>query len=474
MVRERTSSDLSDILPETRANQPPNGSDFRKPTGNKTTNDNIPDVPSVVIDVLHHDGDPLHPEVRASMESYFGHNFRDVRIHTGSRAANSARSIDARAYTVGSDIIFDTHQYDPLDPAGQRLLAHELTHVVQRGVPTTNELPTNIAPPSGSMEKEAHQVTDRVMEYQEVNVQKRGGEATIARRVDSERETERDSKGETEREFDPASVKDTTEYYVRTLRDWADSIRENARNAIENFSDITGVDAVDFNIFEPFFSLLSVFPKVGTVISIISSTVDFSEGVVEAMDLPDEGGSVQLPVETRIAKEARESIQKWRDKTRRQHALLERGVRISVKLIEEIEEKDSPNQIERVTKKILIDVLRRTAASLSTPPIFDDGIMEKFRSEYEFNLYRYLYEDSTRFEEWNITHDTSKPHKLPPPPADLQFAVGGGHLIGLPLQVIDRITEVRDESSIINAIDDWSIQKVKRDYNIATGHGGPW
>ena len=66
------------------------------------------------------------------MESRFGRDFSQVRVHTDARAAQSARSVDALAYTVGRNVVFGDGQYAPHSIAGQRLLAHELTHVVQQ------------------------------------------------------------------------------------------------------------------------------------------------------------------------------------------------------------------------------------------------------------------------------------------------------------------------------------------------------
>ena len=66
------------------------------------------------------------------MESRFGHDFSQVRVHTDTRAAESARAVNARAYTVGRNVVFGSGQYAPGSGEGQRLLAHELTHVVQQ------------------------------------------------------------------------------------------------------------------------------------------------------------------------------------------------------------------------------------------------------------------------------------------------------------------------------------------------------
>lgn len=90
-------------------------------------------VPEIVHEVLGSPGQPLEPSVRAALEPRFGHDFSRVRVHTGSRAAESARAVSARAYTVGSHVVFAQGQYAPHRAAGRGLLAHELAHVVQQG-----------------------------------------------------------------------------------------------------------------------------------------------------------------------------------------------------------------------------------------------------------------------------------------------------------------------------------------------------
>lgn len=68
------------------------------------------------------------------------YSLNHVRIHTGDRAAQSATAVNARAYTVGSNIVFGTNQYQPATAIGQRLLAHELTHVAQQGMKQEGQL----------------------------------------------------------------------------------------------------------------------------------------------------------------------------------------------------------------------------------------------------------------------------------------------------------------------------------------------
>ncbi len=84
------------------------------------------------IDSMRGGGQPLPESARTFFEPRFGRDFSRVRVHTNSHAAESANAVKARAYTVGRDIVFGAGQYVPVTSAGQRLLAHELTHVVQQ------------------------------------------------------------------------------------------------------------------------------------------------------------------------------------------------------------------------------------------------------------------------------------------------------------------------------------------------------
>jgi hypothetical protein len=92
----------------------------------------VNEVLPVVHDVLRAAGQPLDPDARTFMESRLGHDFSRVRVHTDGRAAQSARAVNALAYTVGHNIVFGAGQYSPQTSTGQRLLAHELTHTIQQ------------------------------------------------------------------------------------------------------------------------------------------------------------------------------------------------------------------------------------------------------------------------------------------------------------------------------------------------------
>src|SRR5262245_53514886 len=81
------------------------------PTGNRIEAKGV--VPPVVHDVLRSPGQPLDPATSAFFEPRFAHDFSQVRVHTDTKAAESARAVNARAYTVGRDVVFGAGQYAP-------------------------------------------------------------------------------------------------------------------------------------------------------------------------------------------------------------------------------------------------------------------------------------------------------------------------------------------------------------------------
>ena len=89
-------------------------------------------APPIVSQVLSSSGQPLPADTRAFMEQRFGHDFSRVRVHADAAAEQSARDVNAHAYTVGHNIVFGAGQFAPGTSAGRRLMAHELTHVVQQ------------------------------------------------------------------------------------------------------------------------------------------------------------------------------------------------------------------------------------------------------------------------------------------------------------------------------------------------------
>jgi hypothetical protein len=126
------------------------------------------DEPSPVKDVVGSGGgQPLDTPTRHFMEGRFGSDFGDVRVHTDSKASESARAVSAQAYTVGSDVVFQSGTYAPETDAGKHMLAHELTHVVQQrsgpvdGTPAPGGI--KISHPSDSFEQEAERHAGAIM-----------------------------------------------------------------------------------------------------------------------------------------------------------------------------------------------------------------------------------------------------------------------------------------------------------------------
>jgi outer membrane protein OmpA-like peptidoglycan-associated protein len=91
-------------------------------------------APASVDRVLAGSGRSLDSAFRQDMEQRFGHDFSQVRVHTGGAAEQSAQEVNAHAYTVGHNVVFGAGQFNPETHGGRRLIAHELTHVVQQGV----------------------------------------------------------------------------------------------------------------------------------------------------------------------------------------------------------------------------------------------------------------------------------------------------------------------------------------------------
>jgi hypothetical protein len=115
-----------------------------------------PDVEAAIA-AARGSGQPAQSAVTGSVGSALGDSLADVRVHTDGAAAALARSVSARAFTVGSDIFFGPGEYQPTTPAGRELLSHELVHVVQqRGAPRSG--PLTVSQPGDALEREAEDV----------------------------------------------------------------------------------------------------------------------------------------------------------------------------------------------------------------------------------------------------------------------------------------------------------------------------
>ena len=132
-------------------------------SGHGTQNDLS--VPSVVHEVLRSPGQRLDPAARAFMEPRFGHDFSSVKVHTDARAAESARAVNALAYTVGQNVVFGQGQYSTQSSSGRRLLVHELTHTVQqsRSDDSTLSGSMRVSEDGDAGEREAEAVAEKVI-----------------------------------------------------------------------------------------------------------------------------------------------------------------------------------------------------------------------------------------------------------------------------------------------------------------------
>jgi hypothetical protein len=115
-----------------------------------------PDV-EAAIGAAHGGGRALDRSVSDHLGSALGDSLSDVRVHADGAAAALARSVSARAFTVGSDIFFGPGEYRPGTPEGRELLAHELVHVVQQR-DAARSGPLTVSEPGDTLEREAEDV----------------------------------------------------------------------------------------------------------------------------------------------------------------------------------------------------------------------------------------------------------------------------------------------------------------------------
>jgi hypothetical protein len=169
---------------------------LQKTAGNATVSAALEEQePSLVKDVVGSGGgSPLDKDTRGFMESRLGADFGDVRVHTDAKASDSARSVQAYAYTVGSDVVFQSGKYEPDSDSGKRMLAHELTHVVQQrsgpvaGTPAPGGI--QISHPSDRFEQAAEGSADRVMSSASGAAPVAAAPASVQREEDEEDEVQ--------------------------------------------------------------------------------------------------------------------------------------------------------------------------------------------------------------------------------------------------------------------------------------------
>jgi hypothetical protein len=152
--------------------------DLQRAAGNASTASLMEeeDPATDVRSVIGSGGQPLDRETRSFMESQLGADFSGVRVHTDAGAAQSAQRLSAQAYTVGDDIVFGQGHYAPDSDSGKRVLAHELTHVVQqRSGPVSGTAMgggMKVSDPSDSFEQAAEHSASQVMAGAQTPVQR--------------------------------------------------------------------------------------------------------------------------------------------------------------------------------------------------------------------------------------------------------------------------------------------------------------
>ncbi|PCR92756.1 transposase [Natrinema ejinorense] len=149
------------------------------------------DAQAAVQQVLEKSGNPIDPDLTTQLNERMDADFWDVRVHTGSEAAAACDAIDARAFTCGSDIVFNSGEYEPDSPEGQYLLAHELAHVKQQnGGAEVSMMPQADAEleidPDPRLEREADDAAANALEDGPVVVNRKGIETHIQRMPDTD------------------------------------------------------------------------------------------------------------------------------------------------------------------------------------------------------------------------------------------------------------------------------------------------
>ena len=149
-------------------------------------------VPPSVYQVLQSRGQPLDPATRGFMEPRFGHDFSKVRVHTDARAAESAQAVNALAYTIGQNVVFGARQYSPETIEGKKLVAHELTHVVQQGANTMHA--EGISSATVPSEIEADAVASSISNEHLPSIQQGASPSTLHRQGDTKNNPQQVSK----------------------------------------------------------------------------------------------------------------------------------------------------------------------------------------------------------------------------------------------------------------------------------------
>ncbi|WP_228434387.1 DUF4157 domain-containing protein [Natrarchaeobaculum aegyptiacum] len=226
------------------------------------TNTAIDEVPGKVLDVLSNGGQPLDQPVQRALEERMDADFSDVRIHTGGTAAKAAEAIDAKAFTCGNDIVFNSGEYDPESPEGQHLLAHELAHVTQQnGGAPISMMPQEGADleidPDPQLEREADAAAEQALSGEEplvvnrmgaeVHIQRsvKGALSSVAEQVPGIGSSEQESDDDLElQELDDGDLAETVGTLVENQREIMSHIKDQQSEMVDKVGEATGKGAV--------------------------------------------------------------------------------------------------------------------------------------------------------------------------------------------------------------------------------------
>lgn len=136
-------------------------------------------------------GQPIDAATRGFMEPRFGHDFSHIRVHTDERAADSARAVQAQAYTVGHHVVFNENQFAPTTPQGRELLAHELAHAVQQ---RNSSGPLREVDPSATAEASATEAAANVVNGGAVSAASPGCDRQVQRAPVADEQWKNDTK----------------------------------------------------------------------------------------------------------------------------------------------------------------------------------------------------------------------------------------------------------------------------------------
>ena len=190
----------------------------RKPANESSASE----VPPIVHEVVRSPGQPLDPATRAFFEPRFGYDFSQVMVHTNAKAAESARAVNALAYTVERNIVLGSGQYAPGTDEGRHLLAHELSHVVQQGrsgFPVVPHPVGGLSYPGDAAEREADAVADQIATRDSVRIQQPCSQGVLYRQMKDAMEDEGVGQREpTRRPGEPLPYREAMEMTEQGLR----------------------------------------------------------------------------------------------------------------------------------------------------------------------------------------------------------------------------------------------------------------